>query len=443
MTICFVTNMYYAETGGIPYYYRTLSSLLAEAGHIAIVLTQGDRDSYETDKLSKKKEGVQVVTLNETYRKYYLKYRSYYRRGGYEVYDWIAIGKAAREWLKKNSHEYGIELVCVQDYGGMGAFLCDPGLPPIMIEGHSALVQLGRFNGEVSGEQLELLKKMELAAFRCADSIITHSYFNQADLRQYTDRPILFARAPLKINIQPLAEPSGEIIVISSLQQAKGSVFMAELLRELKKRNLSMTIHWYGSDTYTAPGGLKMSEWLAAHYADIWNQEFSWQGAVSPQAALQKMAEASLILIPSVWDTFNYCGPEAVLLQRPVVISQNAGCSYLFEKHSGVKVLPANDLKAWADFLSNQTAGSAFCKVPKPESAGFTTAYFSAHSIVSERIGMYELVLSARKNQPGKGVPDLSFLNKKHTLPRKIFFAIKYQMKKLLKRNRNEAFFCK
>lgn len=435
MTICFVTNMYFAETGGIPYYYRTLSSLLAESGHKIIVLTKDQQIFFGDDIYSEKTDRVQIVTLVKSYRKYFLKYRAYYRCGGYEVYDWIAFGKATREWLKKNSYQYEIDVVCIQDYGGMGAFLCDPGLPPAIIDGHSAMVQLGRFNGEVKGEQLELIKKLELNAFQCADLIITHSYFNQADLRQFINRPIQFARAPLKINIQQPTNPSEDIIVISSLQQTKGSIFIAEVLRELKKRNIKIMIRWYGSDTYTAPGGYKMSEWLAMHYADIWNKEFNWQGVVSPQNAIQKMANASLILIPSIWDTFNYCGPEAVLQQRPVVISQNVGCSYLYEKHPGVKILPANDVKAWTDFFADQAGLSSFIRQNEPDNAGFTTAYFSAYNIVSERINMYKLAISNRKKQTEQRIPDLSFLNKKHTLPRKFYFTIRYFMKKLLKKN--------
>src|SRR5688572_21129761 len=146
MTICLATTMYFPRTGGIPAYYLHLTRNLLSEGHSVLVLTIDLSLSPDEDQVEKMPGNCKKIVLKRSFTKYYNQYFPYVRPGGYAAYEWIAAGLAMRDSLKQIHRSFDIDVIETMDYGGIGIFLSDRDLPPLIVNAHSSVSQLTRYN---------------------------------------------------------------------------------------------------------------------------------------------------------------------------------------------------------------------------------------------------------------------------------------------------------
>ncbi len=433
MTICIATNLYYPSRGGVPNYYYYLARSLAATGHAVIVIKPGleceeKNDSIETP------DGITVVTLHTTYKKHHDRFKNYFRPGDYEVYSWLAMGYAMKEWLLQNAVAQRIDIIETPDYGGLAILLKDEQLPPVLIDGHSALLQLHPHDFIPDNDHTSILKKLETLSFKYADGILAHSIINQHALETISSQPVHFARAPwiVPVTTSTREKIKGKYIVVGRLHMIKGPAVLAEAVRLIIQQEPGFTIEWIGQDTHTAPGGKKVSGFLQQNFPDLWGKSFTWKGPLPHEKILEETASAEVAFIPSRWETFNYFALEAAYLSTPFIITDQTGSEYLFKDQPGVSIVPAGSAPALAASYFQLKKAERTTASQNEETREYLAGYFSAAGIVGDRLPIYEKLIQGKTKDPGKAREELAFLNNYLSLPRKTYYSIRRTIKSLI-----------
>lgn len=435
MTICIATSNFPPETGGIATFYWHLAALLTKEGHRVIVLIPHENTYESTGDEMIEKNNITIILLKKTYHKYLARYTPYFPTGGLNAPGWIAAGLAMKDWLLQNSNAYNIDIIEASDYGGLGIFLLSEKLPPVVITGHGTFIQLSRYNSVKKDSQTKLIRKLELLSLQKADAVITHSPQNQADLEQITMREINFATAPLINSEKEYTNVSDEyVFVAGSLQKVKGAITVAEALNVYIKQNERVRLYWAGGDTFSAPGALRMSDYLEKRFPSIWNKNFIWLNELSHSESMNKMLHSGIVIIPSEWETFNYVALEAAAFQRPFIITQTTGAAYLFQHGYDAWIIPPNDPQQLADAILHLQKDAALRSHLGKNAANTIKKVFNENKLVEERINTYKQIIVNRKPTTGTHENELIFLKKYLTLERKYLFKLNAFLKRLLGR---------
>jgi glycosyltransferase involved in cell wall biosynthesis len=436
MTVCIASDAFDTRVGGVAGFNRYLCENLLSQGHAVVRLTMDENAGLaEADQVTVEDRCTTVV-LRGGYQQYKKKYAAYFRPGGYSVYGWIAMGLAMKDWLLKNYAIYKIDVIETGDWGGAGVFLVQDGLPPVIITGHSSAWQLSRFNHMVNDAQSSVLLQLERLSYRHAAGIIAHSPLNVRDIETQTGKKVFQCRAPWIIPVDDeAATTTGKKLVVSGLQLAKGAETMAEAVSLIAAKNSNCEVNWIGGDTYTAPGGKLVSAYLANKYPAVWAKHFKWSPEIDHAAIVRTIAGAGVCIIPSVWETFNYFALEAVVAQKPLIITATTGAAYLFENDPNVKIIPANDPAALAKLLSDENGLQKWQHQVDNSTRERVMDHFSAARIVEDRLNAYQQIINDR--QPGQVAAEtgLQFLDRYTTTGRKWYYGLRRQIKKLVKKN--------
>lgn len=432
MTICLATTHYAPQPGGIAHYYTCLSKLLSEAGHTVILLTIADNEQETEDQITWDGDSIRVSLAND-YRRYKTLYSGYFRPGSYGADAWLATGMAMRDWLIRHAGEYKIDLIEVMDFGGAGIFLKQSGLPPLIIDAHSSALQISQQAPMVQDDHLSVIKQLETLAFRYADAIIAHSPMNLQALQSMGFQQTVFSRAPWLLPGKSIPERTNtqrkKYLVISSLQPIKGAELMIQAAAAAAKKDPEICIYWAGDDSFSAPGGKLASTYLSKKYPGTWSTHFRWLGQKNKTELNELMNESAAVIIPSLWDTFNYVVPETVMAAVPLILSDKTGAGYLVKDHPMVISFSAGNAIELAEIIVrqhfSQPAGNFIDLHQKLED------YFSADHIVEERMKIYEQVIRKKQSPDMKPIKEqLRFLDAYIRPARKNY----YQLRKVIKR---------
>ena len=116
-------------------------------------------------------------------------------------------------------------------------------------------------------------------------------------------------------------------LVAGRLQYLKGAEVLCQALREVE----GIYLEWIGRDTPWESGSEMASSYLAKKYPDIFGKSLCWTAAMPHNDVLQKIANASFLLVASVWEVFNLTVLEAMVSGTPVICSRNAGAEMMIE----------------------------------------------------------------------------------------------------------------
>ncbi|HNR16499.1 MAG TPA: glycosyltransferase family 4 protein [Chitinophagaceae bacterium] len=431
MTICIATDGFPPQVGGIATFNKHLVSLLTDAGHKVIVLYMA-YDSEENDQIIT--EGLLTkVILRKTYQQHYKQWQGYFRPGGYDAANWIAIGMAMRQWLLSNNNQFNIDVIEASDYGGCGIFLCDASLPPVIITGHGSLVQLSRYNYSNNDDSYRVVCKLEELSFIQADAVIAHSQVNKLDLEKLFKRHIESATIPWINKDTGDNNPAdkNKLLVIGGLQPAKGVYTMAEAMQLLSIKQPGVVLEWIGGDTWLAPGQQKVSLYLEKKYPSVWQQNFIWKNEQPHGTTQNDLLSASLVIIPSAFETFSYVALEAAACKKAIVITDKTGASGLFTHGKDAWIVPADDPAALAEAILHLISNPELCKQLGENAYQMVQHELTKEKIISERMAVYSRAIQSQK-QKEKGLhPGLSFLNNYRTPARKYYYCIRRFLKKL------------
>lgn len=441
MTICIATSNYLPEEGGITTFNRYLSDMLQQTGHKAIILTVGYNSKQEDDdEVTNEQNGVIIIRLKKTYHKFLKKYKGYFRPGGLDAPNWIAMGYAMREWLLKNKNTYSIDIIEAGDYGGIGIFLCDNALPPVVLTGHGSLYQLSKYNYVLNDDHAKVVRKLEYLSYKSAMGVITHSAAAAQDVTNIAGCTVFPATIPFKkkeINYKPAID-NLFALSIGGLQKVKGVLVLADALKILHRQSFLIKVKWAGVDTFTAGPHLSVVETLATDYPEIWNTYFEWVNNKTNEEIFQLIASGSFVIIPSLWETFNYTALEAASSGKAIIITDTTGAAQIFTHGHDAWIVPSNNPQKLADAIIHLQNNPDLCKKFGENAKQRMEYYFDNPDIIKERITIYDSVIRTPKRYKETVEQRLIFLKKYITTTRKLYYASKSFVKKTVTRKRSE-----
>ncbi len=432
MTICLVTDNFPPDVGGVGNFYRHLSRILSAAGHKVIVLCAG-KGAGEDDVIQE--EGITVIRLHKNYLKHYQEYKAYFRPGGHDAPHWVAMGMCIREWLIQNARGNRIDIIEVSDYGGLGFFLLHPLIPPYVVTANSALLQLQSYSNFSETDHTKVLKQFELLAFRYASRVLAHSTQNQSSLEEIIKRRVELLPAPWSgLEAEYPTSESAPPLVVGGLQATKGAIYMPAVVEEIVRKDPSFVMHWIGYDSYTTPTGELMSVFLSKQFPGTWNKNFIWLGKKGHDETLKALAAASLVMIPSTWETFSYVAIEAAALQKPIIMTATTGAAYLFEQGKSALIVSPENKQAFATAVIQMLQNPAIGKGLSQQTGAVLNQLHPSVSIPG-RLKIYQEVMDDYIRQGDVFEREFHFMDTYLTSTRKIYYTARAALKKIIKRN--------
>jgi glycosyltransferase involved in cell wall biosynthesis len=426
--------------GGISTFYRDILPVIASKGHQVDILV----GSAFTSKLpSYEKDGIKVDCLDTDLVNSYLhKFNRYKAIPEFQRH--LAAAWSAWEQTDRGA---GYDLVEVTDWGMLFVpWIASLDSPPTIVQLHGSIGQID-FRDPLLYLQMQsnLVRLIEVGLLAVADELQTYSRANAQEWMQLTRSDVTYIPPALEIlsNTHP-SEQSINGLVVGRIQYWKGVTVLCEALRLMGEN--APTIEWIGRDTIYGESATSMSDYLAKTYPDIWGIKVKPMGTFSPKETLQRQAMAKFIIVPSVWDVFNYTSVEGMAQGKVVVCSQGAGASGLITNGVNGLTFMANNPQSLAESLEAVHGWST----KKREEVGrvaqeMVRTTLDPHHIVEQRIESYKSLVARGKNptKPNQWIIDavspqkklenpLAFLD---NLPLRelVDYTIKRSIKKFLK----------
>jgi glycosyltransferase involved in cell wall biosynthesis len=331
MRVLVVTPEFPPHTGGgILKYYDLLVPHLVRAGADVTVLVATPFSAFD-DYVTPDGVSVRFVPLPEVERHAgrlaHLEAASVYRR-------YVAAGLAAADIVSSLADR--LDLVATTDFGLLFApLLTLDSRPPVVVSMHGSLGQIAEHEPIEPKASLDcsLAQLTEAILLPSADSLVAYSPANAEEWRMRLGRQVALLPVPLDLPQPHDGDAAGfPGLVAARVQAWKGPQVLCEALALLEdRRPADLRIAWVGRDTSTASGGASMQQWLAHAYPGVWGSQVVPLGQ-RPHADTRRLqASARYIVVPSMWDTFNYTVAESMAAGSVTIASSGAGASYLID----------------------------------------------------------------------------------------------------------------
>jgi glycosyltransferase involved in cell wall biosynthesis len=436
MNVCIITDSFSPDLGGIATFYGNLAELLICYGHRVVVVT-ADRNATinDADRIITNENGTMTkVILKKSYVQKFNYYKKFFRSGGLNAPSWIAMGLSIREWLLINHKAFNIEVIDTIDFGGMAAFFFDQQLPPVVITGHGSLTQYSKINHTKPDDHYKCITELEKLSFLYADLVLAYSPINQKNLQSFFGRPIGFSPAPWlyeKLANYPIST-DGNPLVVAGLQKIKGAEILCEALSIAVRESPKLQCEWIGMEFYTAPGGRAMAEFLQKKFPSLWNTHFLWLDAMERKETIHKIANASFVIVPSIFETFNYVSIEAATMGKAIILTEGTGASYLFTHGKDAWVVPS-DARSLAKAILHFQNNPALCREMGENAKKLASRFLSEQKMCEERISNYDKAILIRKQNLITTNLYYHLIKKYTTSSRKNYYQFRAFAKKIIK----------
>ena len=349
MKLLFVLPEYPPDYGGgIATYYSALVPELVRQGHTADVLvgsafTSGSR-AYEHHGVSVRMlDGERTDRLMPAYSRY---------AATPEVQRHLAASRALWEQAEGGAGYDAVETV---DWGMLFASWVAEG-------GVSVRVRMAGSSGQIStydafpGMELagELLRLLEAGLLPAAHALHSTSRANVAFWERTVGRPVTYAPPPVvpRAPVGGVYRPEG--FVAARVQEWKGPQVLAEALRQLGPD--APVVEWAGRVIAHPKTQEPYDQVLRREYPEVWGPRVRMTGRISPDEVARRQATAAFVVVPSLWDVYNFSATEAMLQEAVLICSDGAGGVDLVEDGHNAFVVPAGDSAALADRIRQVVA---------------------------------------------------------------------------------------
>jgi glycosyltransferase involved in cell wall biosynthesis len=333
------------SAGGISTFYRHILPELSKQGHQIHVLVgsafTSTQPSYELDGVTVEFLDSQVVSSNLS------KFNRYQAIPEFQRH----LAAAWTAWEQVNGGQ-GYDLVETTDWGMLFApWMISTESPPTVVQLHASIGQIDFHDPQIDNQlQGSLVRLLEVNLLSVADQLQTYSQSNAQAWKQLTGRDVSYIppAMPLAPHIKAL-EKSVHGLVVGRIQYWKGTTIVCEALQLLGEK--APIIDWIGRDTTYRDVNTSMAAYLSQTYPHIWNNKVKPLGTFSPEETRQLQAMANFILVPSIWDVFNYTCVEGMAQGQAVLCSLGAGASDLISNGVNGLTFTADNAQSLANSL--------------------------------------------------------------------------------------------
>ncbi len=125
--------------------------------------------------------------------------------------------------------------------------------------------------------------------------------------------------------IYPQGDRAAVIVYVGTLQPRKGAYLLIESWNRLFAEQVNVRGVIVGADTMTGPNGTSMLNWLQSRVQPEHRHRVTFAGVMNHDDVRRTMAGASLVVVPSVLESFSFAAAEALLCGTPVLVSDAVG----------------------------------------------------------------------------------------------------------------------
>ncbi|MBE9174990.1 glycosyltransferase family 4 protein [Synechocystis salina LEGE 06155] len=308
------------------------------------------------------------------------------------------LAAAWAAWEQTNGGE-GYDLVETTDWGMLFVpWVVMENSPPSIVQLHASVGQIDFYDpsltNPLAGHVTRLLESGLLSA---ADEIQANSLSNAKEWQQITGRRVRYIPPALPLTPEySSANTNKKGLVVGRIQYWKGVTILCEALQQLGHD--APDINWVGRDVTYQTSQQSMSAYLGLHYPEIWGKKIHPLGTFPPEETRQLQSQAPFILVPSIWDVFNYTCAEAMALARPVLCSKGAGASDLIEDGVNGFTFEPNDPTDLAGALQKVMSLSEQERETMGKAAQATVAnQLNPAKVAQQRIEAYEDLIERGK----------------------------------------------
>jgi glycosyltransferase involved in cell wall biosynthesis len=340
----------------------------------------------------------------------------------------------------------GYDLVETTDWGLLFVpWIASLESPPTLVQFHASIGQIDFYDPQVDNQLLgSFVRMLESNLLPLADELQTNSTANAQDWEQLIGRDVNYIPPAFPVTSNPHTFiESTHGLVVGRVQYWKGPTVLCEALKMLGDG--SPQIEWIGRDTAYQEAGLSMANHLKQAYPDVWGVTVHARGQVSSDEVSQLQAKAGFIVVPSIWDVFNYTCIEGMAQGKIVLCSHGAGASELITNGVNGLTFPANDPRSLAHCIDTFLSLNRAEREQMGQLAQETIrSRLNPSQIVQQRLEAYNRLrqrgkFAVRPNtwlldavSPGLSIDPFSFLNQ---LPLKTLsgHVLKRSIKKIIK----------
>jgi glycosyltransferase involved in cell wall biosynthesis len=350
MDILFVLPEFPPEHGGgIATYYKTLIPAAASEGHSIDVLVGS---AYTNAHERREEETYSVEFLDVE-----LRGQTIEEFAAYEVVRPLRRTLAAAWALFRQAEGgTGYDLIETTDFGLLYLpWVTSENSPPVQVQLHGSNGQIDAREPKEGGAlQGHMVRLLEMQGLSQADALQSHARTNVERWQKRLDREVGYCPPPLPP--QPLSERASAALdleaagfVAGRIQYWKGPTVLCEAQVRLGAQ--APRIEWAGRDTDYQAVGTSMSDYLAETYPTVWGKSIRPIGSVSPEEVARRQRAARFVLVPSIWDVFNYTAVEALREGTVVICSDGAGACDVIEHGRSGFLFPATNEKRLAEAI--------------------------------------------------------------------------------------------
>lgn len=352
MDILFAVPEYGDSAGGIASYYTTLIPEITSQGHSVDVLVGS---AFTSAIPSYEEHGAQVEYLDPERRE-----KVFATLDAYEALPNLRRTLAAA-WALFDQADRGAEYDVVEttDFGLLFLpWVAFDDTPP-------TLVQLHASNGQIDAHeptegkvfQGHFTRFLECRGLERADALQSVSPMNAQEWEERVQRTVTSCPPPLDVtavNASEMDTNTADGFVAGRIQYWKGPTVLCDALTRLGDR--APQIEWAGRDTDYRAADQSMTEFLKRSYSSVWGQMIRPVGQIPREEVLRRQATAEFVVVPSIWDVFNYTAVEAMAMGTVVICSEGAGAANLIESRRNGFRVPAEDPATLAETIRKVTA---------------------------------------------------------------------------------------
>lgn len=216
---------------------------------------------------------------------------------------------------------------------------------PMCISAHSPMWLIERLNGaNLALFGRHVYHEWERQALVAADGVRAPSRVLLDALQPVQSHAIMPPMVP-EMAAPPRRDRKPSIAFIGNLEPNKGVDVWTRSLNIVLKRHRDVGAVVVGRDTPTAPDGSSMHAYCQSLLEPEVAPRVTFAGQLEPSQVQRLMQSASLVVVPSRFESFSYVACEAILLETPVIVTDSVGINeYLPELDS----VPFGDVEALA-----------------------------------------------------------------------------------------------
>ena len=383
MHICFIYNEYPKETdnGGISTYQYNMAKALYEKDNKVTIIASSFKE--ESDYIE---NGIRVIRLKNNLMG--------------TIDEQLNYRKKVLEKVQSINRQSKIDIIETPEMGAEALMCVKNKEIPVVVKLHTSYKIWSELNGQLLEENMHnQMISWEIEQLRKADSIISCSKLLKNIVKKDVKRKIDIIPNPVNLeHFFPLniRQNSERILYCGSLEYRKGIfIFVKAIPLIIEKLGENIKFDIVGKDSFynNNNNNNKMSELIFENLPQKYHKNVVLYGFVNKEILNRMYNEASVGVIPSLFDNLPYVAMEELLTELPIVISSNTGITSELKHNNSAIIFKNGNYKQLAKKVVKIYKNKKIANLIGKNGRKFILEKYSPEKIADVMINKYKKVI--------------------------------------------------